>query len=188
MPRCFGDGDDLCAAYHDHEWGVPAHDDTHLFEMLVLEGAQAGLSWQTVLHKREGYRRVFHGFGIERVAVMTDDELATALTDPGIVRNRLKVAAARTNARVALDIIAECGSLDEYLWAFVEGQPVVNHFAEYADVPASTPLSTGISKDLKQRDMTFVGPTIMYAFMQAVGMVDDHLTWCCKRTGEPCKG
>jgi DNA-3-methyladenine glycosylase I len=164
--------------YHDHEWGVPLHDDQRLFEFLVLEGAQAGLSWRTVLNKRDRYREVFHDFEIERVAAMDDAELERALGDPGIIRNRMKVTAARDNARASLQAIEDLGSLDALLWSFVEGAPVVNHWQDPAQVPATTPASERMSKTLRKRGFRFVGPTICYALMQATGMVNDHLVTC----------
>lgn len=177
--RCPWAGDDaVMRAYHDEEWGVPLHDDRALFEFLCLEGAQAGLSWRTVLNKRPRYREVFHGFDIARVAAMKDRELDRALGDPGIVRNRLKVTATRDNAVAALEVIAGFGSLDHYLWSFVDGKPLRNRWKTPAEVPASTPLSARMSKDLKRRGFRFVGSTICYAFMQATGMVDDHLVGC----------
>ncbi|WP_329742113.1 DNA-3-methyladenine glycosylase I [Dyella sp. A6] len=180
MKRCHwaAAGDALMCDYHDHEWGVPLHDDRALFEFLCLEGAQAGLSWRTILAKRERYREVFHGFEIARVAAMKDRELEKLLADPGIVRNRLKVGSARDNATAALKVIDACGSLDAYFWSFVDGRPIVNRWREPQDVPAFTPLSDRISKDLKKRGFRFVGSTICYAFMQATGMVNDHLTGC----------
>lgn len=183
--RCFGGeaGKTVYAAYHDEQWGKPEHDDQHLFEMLILEGAQAGLSWETILKKREGYQAVFHQFDPIKVAAMTDEKLEVCLLNPAIVRNRLKVFSARKNAIAFLKIQQEFGSFDSYLWRFVDGQPVVNHRGEFKDVPATTPVSDALSKDLKKRGMTFVGSTIMYAFMQAVGMVDDHLADCWCRTG-----
>lgn len=165
-------------AYHDAEWGLPLHDDRALFELLVLEGAQAGLSWRTVLEKRDNYRRAFHDFDIARVARMKDADLEKRLLDPGIVRNRLKVYAARDNARVALEVIAAEGSLAEYLWSFVDGAPIVNRPRRGADVPASTMRSDAMSKALRKRGFRFVGSTICYAFMQATGMVNDHLVAC----------
>jgi len=165
-------------AYHDQEWGTPLHDDQRLFEFLVLEGAQAGLSWRTVLAKRERYREVFHQFDIAAVARMTDRQLERLLLDPGIIRNRLKVFSARDNARAVLRIATEFGSLDAHLWSFVDGQPRRNHWRGPDAVPASTPLSDRMSKDLRQRGLRFVGSTICYAFMQATGMVDDHLVGC----------
>ena len=180
MKRCHWaeHGDAQMRDYHDREWGMPLHDDRALFEFLCLEGAQAGLSWRTILAKRERYRDVFHGFEIARVAAMKDHELETLLGDPGIVRNRLKVTAARDNAVAALKVIDACGSLDAYLWSFVDGRPIVNRWREREDVPAATPLSDRMSKDLKKRGFRFVGSTICYAFMQATGMVNDHLTAC----------
>ncbi len=182
--RCGWCGTDpLYIAYHDDAWGVPAHDDRHLFEMLILEGAQAGLSWITILRKREAYRKAFLGFDPIRVAALTDRDLETMLQNPGIVRNRLKVYSARDNARAFLEVQRECGSFDAYLWSFVGGSPKVNHPKSLAEVPAVTPEAEALSKALKKRGFRFVGPTIMYAFMQAVGMVDDHVATCWKRHG-----
>lgn len=164
--------------YHDNEWGVPTYDDQMLFEMLVLEGCQAGLSWETILNKREGYRRAFHNFDVNRVASMTDEELEQLRDNSEIVRNRLKINMARKNARVFLDIKHEFGSFKDYLWAYVDHQPIQNHWETMGDVPASTPLSDKISKDLKKRGMSFVGTTIIYAYMQACGLVNDHITSC----------
>ncbi len=164
--------------YHDTEWGLPQHDDRTLFEFLVLEGAQAGLSWRTVLEKRDNYRRCLHRFDIARVARMSDAELEQCLLDPGIVRNRLKVYAARDNARVALEVIAAEGSLAKYLLSFVDGVPIVNRPRRGADVPASTVRSDAMSKAMHKRGFRFVGSTICYAFMQATGMVNDHLVTC----------
>ncbi|MGB3270650.1 MAG: DNA-3-methyladenine glycosylase I [Rhodanobacter sp.] len=171
-------GDALMRAYHDTEWGVPLHDDRGLFEFLCLEGAQAGLSWRTVLAKRAHYRKLFHDFDIARVAAMSDRELGKVLLDPGIIRNRLKVYSARDNARAAQEAIAEFGSLDGYLWSFVEGRTVVNRWREPAEVPATTAESDRMSKALKKRGFRFVGSTICYSLMQATGMVDDHLVGC----------
>ena len=183
-PRCGWCGTDpLYISYHDEEWGVPAHEDRHLFEMLVLEGAQAGLSWITILRKREAYRRAFKNFEPAVVARFTDAHLERLLLDEGIVRNRLKVWSARDNARAFLEVQREFGSFDAFLWAFVGGRPRVNHPKTLAEVPAVTPEAEVLSKALKKRGFRFVGPTIMYAFMQAVGMVDDHLTTCWKRVG-----
>ncbi len=177
--RCtWAQGDPLLAAYHDHEWGTPLHDDQALFEFLCLEGAQAGLSWRTVLHKRAHYRKVFHRFNIARVAAMTDAELEALLLDPGIIRNRLKVTAMRGNARIALEVIAEFGSLDGYLWSFVDGEPLVNHWRTSAEIPAYTDVSDRMSKAMKKRGFRFVGTTICYAHMQATGMVNDHVVGC----------
>ncbi len=183
--RCFGGvaGKELMTEYHDKEWGVSSHDDQHLLEMLILEGAQAGLSWETVLKKREGYRKAFHHFNPARVAAMKDEELEGLLHNPDIIRNRLKIYAARQNARVFLQIQHECGSFDTYAWAFVNGKPIVNHRAKLYNLPSHTAESDALSHDLKKRGMKFVGTTIVYAFMQAVGMVNDHLRdcWCSKR-------
>jgi DNA-3-methyladenine glycosylase I len=165
-------------AYHDSEWGVPHHDDRALFELLTLEGAQAGLSWRTILARREEYRRAYHNFDIKRVAGMRDASLETLLTTSGIIRNRLKIWSVRDNARTALEVIAEHGSLDAYLWSFVEGEPVVNHWTTSKDVPAKTELSDRMSKALAKRGFRFVGSTICYAYMQATGMVNDHLVSC----------
>lgn len=177
--RCFGGaaGKELYADYHDNEWGVPKHDDQELFEMIILEGAQAGLSWETILNKREGYRAAFHGFDPVKVAAMTDEDLLERLQNPAIVRNKLKVNAARKNAIAFLKIQEEFGSFDAYLWAYVDNTPVINKFKR-EDVPVSTDISEALSKDLKKRGMTFVGPTIMYAFMQSTGMVNDHVEGC----------
>lgn len=179
--RCFGTGKPFYEHYHDEEWGVPVYDDQHLFEMLTLEGAQAGLSWETILKRREGYRRLFHQFNLERIVKMTDDELEEILTNPDIIRNRLKVFSVRQNAQVALEIQKEFGSLSHYFWSFVEHKPFINHFKTFKEVPAHTEISDRLSKDLKKRGMTFVGSTIIYAFMQAVGMVNDHLLTCPSR-------
>jgi len=178
-PRCsWGAIDPLLRDYHDTEWGTPLHDDRQLFEFLCLEGAQAGLSWRTVLAKRERYRKVFHDFDIARVAAMKDRELEKLLLDPGIIRNRLKVFATRDNAIAALGVIEEFGSLDRYLWSFVDGQPLVNRWADSGSVPASTPLSDGMSKAMKKRGFRFVGSTILYSLMQATGMINDHVVTC----------
>jgi DNA-3-methyladenine glycosylase I len=171
-------GDPLYLAYHDEEWGVPSRDDRHLFELLVLEGAQAGLSWSTILHKREGYRRAFAGFDIERVAGFGPRDVERLLGDAGIVRNRLKVASAIENAQRVLEVQAERGSLADYLWEFVGGEPIVGRWKALAEIPAETTESRAMSKDLKRRGFRFVGPTICYAFMQATGLVNDHVTSC----------
>ena len=177
--RChWAHGDDLLRDYHDAEWGVPLHDDNALFEFLCLEGAQAGLSWRTVLGKREHYRKVFHDFDIARVAAMTDRQLEKLLLDPGIIRNRLKVYSTRDNAITALVVIAEFGSLDGYLWSFVDGKAVVNRWKTPANVPASTELSDRMSKAMKKRGFRFVGSTICYSLLQATGMINDHLQDC----------
>ena len=167
MMRCFGNGPgkEFYAEYHDNEWGVPVHDDRHLFEMLILEGAQAGLSWETILKRRSGYRLAFHGFNPIKVAGMTDDELERLRQDPGIIRNRLKIYAARQNAAIFLKIQKEFGSFDRYLWGFVGGEPIVNRFSSMKEVPPKTVISDALSKDLKRRGMTFVGSTIIYAYI-----------------------
>jgi DNA-3-methyladenine glycosylase I len=165
-------------AYHDHEWGVPVHDDQRHFEMLVLEGAQAGLSWETVLKKRAGYRAAFHDFDPTRVANMTDAELETLLQNPAIIRNRLKVFGARRNAHAFLAIQQQFGSFDAYVWRFVGGVPRLNAWRSLAELPAFTAESDALSKDLKKHGMTFVGSTIIYAYMQACGLVNDHLIDC----------
>lgn len=183
--RCFGEGPgkQLYADYHDWEWGIPVHDDRKLFEMLILEGAQAGLSWETILKRREGYRKAFHHFDPVKVASMSDFELESLRQNPEIIRNRLKIHSARQNARVFLKIQKEFGSFNSYVWAYVNAKPIINHWKRFEDVPVTTPESDALSKDLKKRGMTFVGSTIIYAWMQAVGLVDDHLTqcWCYAR-------
>jgi DNA-3-methyladenine glycosylase I len=165
-------------AYHDDEWGVPVHEDRHLFEMLTLEGAQAGLSWSTILNKRDGYRKAFAGFYPARVARFTSRKVDRLLADPSIVRNRLKVESTVANARAALQVQDEDGSLDAYLWSFVDGSPRVNRFRSLGDIPAETAESKAMSKDLKRRGFRFVGPTVCYAFMQACGLVNDHVVSC----------
>ncbi|MDY7093760.1 MAG: DNA-3-methyladenine glycosylase I [Acidobacteriota bacterium] len=175
--------DPLYLAYHDHEWGVPHRDDRHLFEMLVLEGAQAGLSWITILKKREGYRRLFENFDVEAVAAFDQPRIEELLQDASIVRNRLKVESAVANARAVLAVQAEEGSLSRYLWSFVDGRPIQNRWRSLGEVPAATDRSKTMSKELKRRGFRFVGPTVCYAFMQAVGMVNDH-TVDCYRHGE----
>ncbi len=182
--RCFGDkpGQEDYAHYHDVEWGVPVHDDQKLFEFLILEGAQAGLSWYTILKRREGYRKAFHQFDPHKVASMSDTELEQLREDAGIIRNRLKIYSARKNAQVFIEIQKEYGSFDSYLWRFVDGQPRINHYQELSEVPVSTKESDQLSKDLKKRGMSFVGTTIMYAYMQAVGLLDDHLESCFVRS------
>ena len=176
MKRCawVPEADPAYVAYHDAEWGVPSHDDRHLFEMLTLEGAQAGLSWSTILHKREGYRKAFAKFDIERVARFTKRDVERLLADPGIVRNRLKVESTVNNAQRVLEL----ESLGDYLWEFVDGAPIVNRWRRLADIPAETAESKAMSKDLKKRGFRFVGPTVCYAFMQATGLVNDHVVDC----------
>lgn len=178
--RCFGNkpGQEFYAHYHDTEWAIPVHDDQRLFEMLILEGAQAGLSWETILKRREGYRKAFYHFDVPKVAQMSDEELEALRQNPAIIRNRLKIYAARTNALVFLTIQKEFGSFDAYLWNFIGGKQKINHWQTLKELPALTPESDALSKDLKKRGMTFVGSTIIYAFMQAVGMVNDHMVTC----------
>ena len=179
VKRCSWCGDDpLYVAYHDEEWGVPVYDDRTLFEFLILEGAQAGLSWSTILKKREGYRAAFDGFDPAIVARYDERKTAELLADAGIVRNRLKVASAVTNAQAFLVVQEEYGSFSNYIWAFVDGAPIQNEWRTLAEIPAKTPLAETISKDLKKRGFRFVGPTIVYAHMQATGMVNDHLVGC----------
>lgn len=170
-------------AYHDNEWGMPSHDDRHLFEMLVLEGAQAGLSWSTILKKRAGYREAFDGFDANRIARYTPARIEKLLKNPGIVRNRLKVEAAVANARAVRSVREEFGSLERFLWSFTGGKPIVNRWKSYRDAPATSAESDAMSKALKSRGFKFVGSTICYAFMQATGMVDDHQRDCWRRTG-----
>lgn len=178
-PRCPWAGTDpRMIAYHDLEWGVAVHDDRTLFEFLTLEGAQAGLSWQTILNKRDAYREAFAGFDPARVARFDKQRIESLLANPGIVRNRLKVESTVSNARVVLEVRRECGSLDQYLWSFVGGEPTINLRRRAGSVPARTPVSDAMSKALKQRGFRFVGSTICYAFMQATGMVNDHLVSC----------
>ena len=165
-------------AYHDTEWGVPQHDDRALFELLTLEGAQAGLSWRIILVRRAAYRSCYHDFDIARVAAMPDTALEALIAGSPLIRNRLKIYSVRENARTALSVIAEHGSLDAYLWSFTDGAPLVNRWTAPGQVPATTPQSDRMSKALKQRGFRFVGSTICYAFMQATGMINDHLTTC----------
>jgi len=179
--RCFGSNSTLYAKYHDNEWGVPVHDDKVLFEFLILEGAQAGLSWETILRKRENYRNAFDGFDFEKVACYDEEKVSELLENTGIVRNRLKVKSAIRNAKVFIEIRAEFGSFSKYLWDFIDGMPIVNSRERVDDIPAFTDLSDRISKDLKKRGMNFVGSTIVYSFLQAVGVVNDHFIECWRR-------
>ena len=181
MERCGWAKNELAIHYHDTEWGVPLHDDTKLFEFIVLEGAQAGLSWDTILRKRDAYRKAFDGFDPAKVARYDDKKQAELLGNAGIIRNRLKIASAIKNANAFLDVQNEFGSFDKYVWAFVDGKPIVNQWKELDEIPARTDLSDAISKDLKRRGFNFVGSTIMYAHMQATGMVNDHLVTCFRR-------
>ncbi len=179
MKRCLWPGDDpLYISYHDKEWGVPLHDDQRLFEFLVLEGAQAGLSWITILRKRDNYRKAFDQFDVEKVARYTPKKIEKLLQDPGIVRNRLKVESAVTNARAYLEVQEEFGSFDAYSWRFVDGAPIQNRWKSHKQIPPRTKESDAFSKDLKKRGFKFVGSTIVYAHMQACGMVNDHTVDC----------
>ena len=179
MKRCEWPKNDLAIKYHDQEWGVPLHDDRSLFEFLVLEGAQAGLSWDTILRKRDAYREAFDNFDVESVARYAERKTAQLLQNGGIIRNRLKVASAINNARMYLQVQIEFGSFDEYIWSFVDGKPIVNQWhGSSSQIPATSNVSDTISKDMKKRGFSFVGSTIIYAFMQATGMVNDHLATC----------
>ena len=178
MKRCSWARNDLAIKYHDTEWGVPLHDDRGLFEFLILEGAQAGLSWDTILAKRENYRKAFDNFDAAKVAKYSDAKCAKLLENPGIIRNRLKVASAVSNAKAFLKVQKEFGSFDAYIWSFVGGKPIDGKRKQMGDVPAKTEISDALSKDLKKRGFNFVGSTIMYAFMQATGMVNDHAASC----------
>ena len=181
--RCAWSGTDpLYQHYHDEEWGIPVHDDRHLFEMINLEGAQAGLSWITILRKRENYRLAFDQFDAATIARYDEAKIAELLANPGIVRNKLKVAGVVKNAQAFLALQAEFGSFDAYIWRFVGGQPILNQRQSLRDIPAQTPEAEAMSKDLKKRGFTFVGPTICYAFMQAVGMVNDHTLDCFRHS------
>lgn len=181
--RCFGNGigKEFYAAYHDNEWGVAIHDDQLLFELLILEGAQAGLSWETILKRRKGYQAAFHNFDPRIVANMSDTQLDKLCSNQAIIRNRLKIYSARKNARVFLEIQNSYGSFDKYLWNFIDNQPIIHHWTTMKEIPTTNIISDCISKDLKKRDMSFVGSTIIYAYMQAIGMVNDHLVTCWLR-------
>ena len=177
--RCAWAGNDpLMIQYHDHEWGVPVHDDRRLFEFLILEGAQAGLSWSTILHKRDTYREMFDNFNPRKVAGYSDEKITELINCPGIVRNRLKIESAVTNARAFLTIQQTTGSFDRFIWSFVEGSPVQNQYVRESDIPSQTDISRHMASTLKKKGFRFVGPTICYAFMQAIGMVNDHTVDC----------
>jgi len=179
MKRCeWANGDELEQSYHDNEWGVAIHDDRSLFEFLILEGAQAGLSWSTILKKREGYRKAFHNFDARKISRYTEKDVSRLLVNPEIIRNRLKITATITNARAFLQLQKEFGSFDHYIWQFVNGKPIRNSWKKITEIPSSTPESHAMSKDLQKRGFKFVGATICYAFMQAVGMVNDHVVGC----------
>lgn len=177
--RCFGnEGSRELLDYHDNQWGIPVHDDRLLFEMLILEGAQAGLSWQTILKKRKAYQKAFYQFDPLKVSAMSDRDLQALLNNPEIIRNKLKIYSVRRNAQVFLQIQQEYGSFDAYVWRFVNNKPIKHHWRTLSEIPALSGESGALSKDLKNRGMTFVGPTIMYAYMQAIGMVNDHIASC----------
>lgn len=187
--RCFGNkpNQEFYANYHDTEWAIPVYNDQLLFEMLILEGAQAGLSWETILKKRDGYRKAFHQFDIQKVSSMTDNELEILRTNDGIIRNRLKIYATRTNAQVFICIQKEFGTFSQYLWSFVNHKPIKNNWKTINDVPTTTTESDALSKDLKNRGMKFVGSTIIYAYIQAVGLVNDHAQNCWLYTTQSIK-
>lgn len=178
MQRCDWAGNELAIDYHDNEWGVPLHDDRLLFEFLILEGAQAGLSWDTILAKRENYRRAFDNFDVKKVAEYGDEKYEELLNNAGIVRNRLKIRSAIQNANAYLAVQKEFGTFDKYIWSFAQGKPISNNFNKMGDLPVKTEVSDAMSKDLKKRGFNFVGSTICYAFMQATGMVNDHVVTC----------
>lgn len=183
MKRCeWGDGSDIYRKYHDEEWGVPVYDDQKLFEFLILESAQAGLSWITILKRREGYRTAFADFNPNVIAKFNSEKIEELMHDTGIIRNRRKIESAINNAKSFLKIQSEFGSFSKYIWNYVGGKPVVNHFKELSEIPAKTELSEKISKDFKKRGFSFLGPTVMYAYMQATGMVNDHLEYCFRYT------
>lgn len=181
--RCFGSNSQIYANYHDNEWGIPKYDDRELFELLILEGAQAGLNWETILKKRQGYRDAFYNFDPIKAASMSDSELESLRDNPNIIRNKLKIYSVRKNGQVFLQIQKEFGSFSDYLWKFVNFKQIKNSWRSHSQVPISTAISEKISKDLKKRGMSFVGPTIIYAYMQAAGLVNDHLVdcWCYTR-------
>lgn len=185
MKRCEWPKNELAIKYHDEEWGVPLHDERALFEFIVLEGAQAGLSWDTILAKRENYRKAFDGFDVNKVARYSNAKVERLLQNPGIIRNRLKVNAAVTNAKAFLTVQKELGSFDKYIWSFVDGNPIVNRWKVSSQIPATSKVSDAISKDMKARGFKFVGSTIIYAHMQATGMVNDHLVSCFRH--KECK-
>ena len=185
LERCAWAGDDeLYCRYHDEEWGVPVHEDQKLFEMLILEGAQAGLSWITILRKRENYRKAFDGFDIDKILTYDDRKVASLMQDTGIVRNRLKIQSVITNARAFRAVQEEYGRFDRYLWAYVDGTPICHSWSDASELPAKTALSDRISRDLKKRGFKFVGSTIIYAYMQSIGMVNDHTANCFLHIGK----
>ena len=179
MKRCeWADKNELDQAYHDNEWGVAVHDDRRLFEFLILEGVQAGLSWSIILRKREGYRKAFDNFDVQKISQYSENEVSRLLVNPEIIRNKLKINATITNARAFLQVQKQFGSFDHYIWQFVDGKPIQNSWEKMTDIPSNTPESKAMSKDLRKRGFKFVGTTICYAFMQAVGMVNDHVVGC----------
>ena len=179
MKRCeWADRNELDQAYHDNEWGVAVHDDRRLFEFLILEGVQAGLSWSIILRKREGYRKAFDNFDVQKISQYSENEVSRLLVNPEIIRNKLKINATITNARAFLQVQKQFGSFDHYIWQFVDGKPIQNSWGKMTDIPSNTPESKAMSKDLRKRGFKFVGTTICYAFMQAVGMVNDHVVGC----------
>jgi DNA-3-methyladenine glycosylase I len=180
--RCWGDNDPLMMAYHDHEWGVPLHDDQKLFEFLVLDAFQAGLSWRTILHKRENFRNAFDNFDYHKIARYSSKKIKALQSDESIIRNRLKINATVSNAKEFIAVQNEFGSFDKYLWAYVRSKPIQNNLKSFEELPAKSNLSIEISYDLKKRGFKFVGPTIIYAFMQAIGMVNDHLKKCFRHS------
>ena len=180
--RCWGDNDSLMKAYHDSEWGVPLHDDQKLFEFLILDAFQAGLSWRTILHKRESFRRAFDDFDFHRIAGYSSKKIKILQADSSIIRNQLKIKSAVTNAKAFLTVQKNFGTFDKYIWNYVGNKPIQTNLKSFEEMPAKTDLSTEISKDLKKRGFKFVGPTIIYAFMQAIGMVNDHLTGCFRHS------
>lgn len=180
--RCAWATTDLYKTYHDTEWGVPEHDDRKLFEMLILEGMQAGLSWITILKKREAFREAFDGFDYQKIAAYSAEKVEELMQNPGIIRNQLKIKAAITNAQRFIEVQKEVGSFDAFLWSYVDGKPIRHQLKTEGDMPVTTPLSDRISKDLKKRGFQFVGSTIIYSYMQAIGMVDDHVDGCFRRT------
>ncbi len=179
--RAWYEGDRILEEYHDHEWCKVSHDDRFQFEMLCLEGASVGLSWKTIMHKREAYRAAFHNFDIDACAAMTDDELEGLLTDAGLIRNRSKIFSVRRNAQIVKKIQAEYGSFDAYLWKFTDGRVIDGHWKDIAEIPTESDISRAMSKDMKKRGMGFVGPVITYSFLQSIGMVNDHLDGCAYR-------
>ena len=179
--RCFGDSSEIYTKYHDNEWGVVVHDERLLFEMLILEGAHAGLSWEIILKKRENYKKAFDNFEIKKILKYDEKKIEELMQNSGIVRNKLKILSVIRNAKAFLEIQKEFGSFDKYIWNFVNNKPIINSFKEFTEMPSKTEISDKISKDLKKRGMNFVGSTIIYSYMQAIGMTNDHFVWCICR-------